>query len=272
MDQNLKSSVWWYTLGRVLLFFICCAIILMFASRVTQDLPFHLRSANIAIGLTTVIMSLGLTLLFLRWERTFPEEIGLVSDRKSFLRIGIGFLIGAFLAGLLPCMLLMTGNVKYVFTGEMSFISVGSALLLYLLLSCREQLAFHAYPLLRLNTVAGMWVAQIIVAIIFILEHKAGGNTWMNASLAGLGSLVYGMATLSTKSLALPIGIHASWNFTQSLLGFKNGEPGFLKAVIANGYEKQVEHTGWISYVFIMCLTFLVFYYYWKRQRCFTRK
>lgn len=268
MDQNKKTPVWWHTLGRVLLFFMCCAIILMSASRLTQEFTFSLRWVNITIGLITAIVSFGLTLLFLRLERMRPEQIGLVPDSNSFLRTVIGFMIGSIMAALLPCMLLITGHIKFVFTTEgMSFVSVGSALILYLLFSCREQLAFHAYPLFGLNKAIGMWAAQIIIATIFILEHKAGGNTWTNALSAGLGSMLFGMATLSTKGLAMPIGIHAAWNFTQSMLGFKNEEPGFLKGVIEKGYEKPVEQAAYIFYALIMCSAFLVFYYHWKRQR-----
>lgn len=268
MDQNTKTSVWWHTVGRVLLFFVCCAIMLMSASRLAQELQFSLRWENITIGLITAIVSLGLTLLFLRLESMRPEQIGLIPDSNSFLRTVIGFIIGYIMAALLPCMLLITGHIKFVFTTEgMSYVSVGSALFLYLLLSCREQLAFHVYPLLGLNKALGMWAAQFIVAIIFILEHKAGGNTWTNALSAGLGSLLFGMATLSTKGMAIPIGIHAAWNFTQSVLGFKIEEPGFLKGVIQKGYEKSVEQSAYIFYVLIMCSAFLLFYYHWKRQR-----
>lgn len=268
MDQNTTISVWWHILGRVLLFFVCCAIILMSASRLTQEFTFSLQWINLIIGLITAIASLGLTLLFLRLERMHPEQIGLVPDSNSFLRTIIGFIIGSIMAALLPCMLLITGHIKFIFTTEgMSCVSVGSALFLYLLLSCREQLAFHAYPLLRLNKALGIWAAQFIVAIVFILEHKAGGNTWTNALSAGIGSLLFGMATLSTKGMAIPIGIHAAWNFTQSVLGFKNEEPGFLKALIEKGYEKPVEQAAYIFYALIMCSAFLVFYYHWKRQR-----
>jgi membrane protease YdiL (CAAX protease family) len=54
------------------------------------------------------------------------------------------------------------------------------------------------------------------VAFAFAVEHVVGGMRWLHAILgAGIGSLLLGMAALATRGLAMPISLHAAWNFGQ---------------------------------------------------------
>ena len=100
-------------------------------------------------------------------------------------------------------------------------------------------MAFRGYALWNSNYAIGPWKALLIVTFIFILEHIAGGMTAGQAIAgAGAGALLFGIAALRTKGLALPIGLHAAWNFGQWLLGFKD-EPGLWHAIIQKGFEKK---------------------------------
>jgi hypothetical protein len=120
------------------------------------------------------------------------------------------------------------------------------------------------YPLRSLNYVIGPWSAQLIIALIFVTEHVVGGMTWPEAILGpGLGALLFGLAALKTKGLALPIGLHSAWNFVQWLLGFKNGT-GWYKVVVEKGNEAKVELVGGISYLLVMGMAIIAFYY-WKK-------
>ncbi|MEG9435147.1 CPBP family intramembrane metalloprotease [Edaphobacter sp. HDX4] len=66
------------------------------------------------------------------------------------------------------------------------------------------------------------WTAQFAVALVFALEHLAGGATWINAILGTVGgSLLFGMAAIVMRGLAVPIGLHGAWNFGQWTLGEK---------------------------------------------------
>jgi hypothetical protein len=51
------------------------------------------------------------------------------------------------------------------------------------------RMAFHGYPLRRLNSLFGLWVSQFVIALVFAAEHVAGGWTWTQALFgAGVGS------------------------------------------------------------------------------------
>ncbi len=216
---------------------------------------------GIAAGLT-----FGLNLLFVRWEGLSLRDIGLVLNRGSIFRVGIGFLIGLILATLQALLTSAFGHVQLIRNPAPGFIYIFGYFLLYLLVACREELAFRAYPLRSLVRVLGSWKGQLIIAIIFSLEHLISGMTWKMAILgSGTGAILFGIAALKTKGIALPIGLHTAWNFGQWSWGFKN-MPGILEAVVKKGYESRVENNGLLAYLFVMGLAILVFYLYHNKE------
>ncbi|MDP4252141.1 MAG: type II CAAX endopeptidase family protein [Bacteroidota bacterium] len=258
MIQQPKPARWPPTLVRVLLFCLGSAIILAIVSRLTQGFP-KAWADHLSI-IVAIILTFGLTLLFLRWEGLSLRDVGLMTGSQSISRVATGFLIGLVLASLQVTGVMLFGNVKLVLNPELSFPYILSAFLLYFLIACREELAFRAYPLRGLNYVLGPWTAQFIVAIIFSLEHVVGGMSWMQAFLgSGTGAILFGVAALRTKGIALPIGLHAAWNFGQWVFGFKN-TPGVWEAIVEKGYGPKVMRTGMISYILIMSLAIVIFY------------
>jgi membrane protease YdiL (CAAX protease family) len=260
MSQNSTVSKWKYTLGRVLLFCISCAIILAAASRLTQGMRKE-WSQHLLITIAAIV-TFGLTILFVHREGLRLSDVGVVPGRRTIPRLCIGFSIGIFLALLQPALVLLFGHLKLVINPKLTFGYVISHLLLYFLVACREELAFRGYPLRSLNYVMGSWKAQLIIAVIFSLEHVIGGMTWVQAFLgSGVGAVLFGVAALKTKGIAMPMGIHAAWNFGQWCVGFKN-EPGIWQAITEKGYEVKVEQAGLICYLLVMGLAILAFYYY----------
>ncbi|MFI5192489.1 MAG: CPBP family intramembrane glutamic endopeptidase [Chitinophagales bacterium] len=258
MIQQSKPARWLPTLVRVLLFCLGSATVLATVSRFTQGFP-KAWSDHLTI-LLAIILTFGLTLLFLRWEGLDLGDVGLIPGSQSISRMATGFLIGLILASLQVGAVILFGHLKLVLYPTLSFHYILSAFLLYLLIASREELAFRAYPLRGLNYVIGPWPAQLIVAVIFSLEHVVGGMTWIQAFLgSGMGAILFGVAALRTKGVALPIGLHAAWNFGQWVFGFKN-VPGIWEAIVEKGYGPRVMHTGMISYIFIMSLAIVIFY------------
>ena len=139
-------------------------------------------------------------------------------------------------------------------------------LVTYVLLACREELAFHGYPLRRLYSSIGLWGAQLIVAIIFALEHAAAGSTWAQAILgAGIGSLLFGMAAITTRGLAVPIGLHAAWNFGDWMHGGK-GAGGVWHPIVLETYRNRADQAAMAGYVVIMVLATVIFWELLRRK------
>src|SRR6266705_3115687 len=107
-------------------------------------------------------------------------------------------------------------------------------------------------------------VRKFIVVLAFAAEHMAGGLPLSRAILgAGVGSLMFGMAAIATRGLALPIGLHAAWNFGDWIRGGK-GFGGYWTPVVENGFEEQTMFWGMISYVLVIGLATLGF---WRWHR-----
>jgi len=177
-------------------------------------------------------------------------------------KLAAGFGIGLFMTSLQPAIVFLLGHYKISVGPSTSAYPIFFYLTLYILVAVREELAFRGYPLFSLDYSFGPWMSQLIILVLFSLEHVAGGMTWIQAlSGAGMGALLFGFAALRTNGIAVPIGLHAAWNFGQWCFGFKK-EPGIFGGIADIGYENVVERNAWIAYLLIMAIAIAAFYFY----------
>lgn len=253
----------WGVLGRVVVFMIAGAVMLAVISPLVARLP--AGWAMVVLGTVTGLGVFALTILFVRWERCSLDDVGAAPRRQSLARFVLGFLIGLLLVALSMLIQTLAGHLRWVRTPAVGFAPMMITLIGFVALSCREELAFHGYPLRSLQRSIGVWQAQIIVALVFAFEHLAGGWPLSRAVLgAGAGSLVFGMAAIATKGLALPIGMHAAWNFANSMIG-QNYAPGLWKAVVDPGQAQHVQNLISISYLVAMGLALTAFWWWHRR-------
>lgn len=80
-----------------------------------------------------------------------------------------------------------------------------------------EELLFRGILFRWIEELAGSWAALVITAALFGLAHIMNANaTWFSSfAIAVEAGLLLGGAYMLTRSLWLPIGLHAAWNFTQ---------------------------------------------------------
>ena len=263
--MRLERLARWASLGRVLLFMLGCVIVLIAASAISKQMP-QLPPAIVVGGLGT-LATFALSVMFLRWDGRRLADAGLAFGRGSLRRFAIGVLVGFALVALHMAIMAGVGHVRWharSFEGAGAFAVVALG---YLVLSCREELAFRGYPLRILATDFGPWPAQCLVAAIFAGEHILGGAGWVNAIVgAGLGALVFGMAALATRGLALPIGLHAAWNLGDWAHGGK-GEGGLWIAVITPGRESEAGTMAMAGYAVVMALAFVLLWRVGRHRR-----
>jgi uncharacterized protein len=246
-----------------MLFILGCAVASAVAAPLTRGMS--LRWPEFVVGAIGSLWALGLTLAFVRWDGVRLDDVGAKPDRLSLARSVVGFLIGIGMVALWMSISVTTGYVHWERAPENGTFMATITLIAYLALASREELAFHGYPLRRLEQSFGVWGAQLIVALVFALEHMVGGWSWTRALFgAGVGSLLFGMAAIATRGLAVPIGLHAAWNFGQSMMGL-GGEPALWRAVVDNGQEQHIERVRAISYLAVMGSATLAFWF-WHRK------
>jgi membrane protease YdiL (CAAX protease family) len=239
----------WLALGRAVLFMVGCAVLLAIASPIGAK--FSGKWQEIVTGTLGSLGAFGLTILFVRWERLSRSDVGAAINTRSALRLAAGFALGVSLVALWAALLNVTSPVQWVRAPASGLPAMLLALAGYLALACREELAFRGYPLRLLDRRFGLWFAQIFVAVVFAAEHRLGGMTEMRAiSGSAMGSLLFGMAALTTRGLAVPLGVHAAWNFGQWALGLRGGT-ALWRPVVSDGLQHRFDIAGSIIYLAI---------------------
>lgn len=249
-------------LGRVLLFWFVTMAAL---AAIVPSAAVAGEHSSLVIGAVAAFATFCLTGLFVRWEGKSLADFGFTLEAASLARFAGGFLFGLLLVGLHTAIMAAGGAIRWTNAPSVQPQYALLVCLTFLLLSLREELAFRGYPLRKLASDLNPWAAQLIVAVLFAIEHAIGGATWTNAILgAGMGSLVFGMAALATRGLALPIGLHAAWNIGDWARGGK-AEAGYWRSVVEPGSEQMANIIGMSSYVAVMALAFLALWA-WQRR------
>lgn len=80
-----------------------------------------------------------------------------------------------------------------------------------------EEILFRGILFRWVEEFAGSWAALVVTSALFGLAHIFNANaTWFSTlAIAVEAGLLLGGAYMLTRSLWLPIGLHAAWNFTQ---------------------------------------------------------
>jgi hypothetical protein len=167
-----------------------------------------------------------LTWLFLQLEGRPLASVGLALDRRWGLEFLGGVLAGAGLMALMALSAFLGGGCRWEHSPHASMGQLAAGAWLYLGVAGGEELLFRGYPFQRLVRSLGRWPALALGALLFTALHwgnpgmTGATRAWacLNIALAGL---LLGLCWLWTRSLALPVGLHLGWNWTQgTLLGF----------------------------------------------------
>lgn len=249
---------------RSLLFLAACPLALIITTSFVKTTSF---ANTIKVGAITCAITYGLTVLFLRWDGWKLRDAGLELTPKTLPRVLFGIMIGSALVTLQEGLLFTSGHVHWTY--HRAALPTGSLLLgftAYLLLALREEIAFRGYPLRHLEHDLGMWAALVSLGIVFTLEHLAGGLSLAQALLGPFaGAMLFGVAALATRGIAVPLGIHFAFNFGQWIMGQKE-TAGLWQASVDPAFQHQAEALGYTGYLLgTITATFCFWLYYRKR-------
>lgn len=171
-------------------------------------------------------ISLLVSWFFLLLEGRPLTSIGLRFGRRWGIHCLAGMAGGFLLMVSVAMVIRGLDGFHWVLAIDGGFASVGSGAWLLLAVALREELLFRGYAFQRLVDATGRWFALGLGSLYFAQAHwnnpgMTGAIRYWASLNIGLAGVLLGLCYLRTRSLALPIGLHLGWNWTQgSLLGF----------------------------------------------------
>jgi len=147
-------------------------------------------------------------------------------ERKTIIKFFAGVVAGIVIIGLLATSVLYISDVT-VETNPKSSIWYFILLTMPLIpLAFMEELGFRAYPLQILKDKIGIRQSIVIISILFVLYHIANGWTIASSFYGpGVWGLIFWLAAIYSKGIAMPTGLRYAANLTTSAYGLQNNHP-----------------------------------------------
>lgn len=226
-DRRLRNG-WWVAAFLALLAALLAPAILVSAQLGREVTIFD---QVIIVALATVAIQA------LRRRSVF--EVAGRPDLHWIAHLCLGALLGGLLMAVPALALTLGGWVRWE-VASANPTALWSAVLLMAGVAVAEDLLFRGVLFQRLIAGIGLWPAQIVIGLFFVLTHM--GNPGMEGATriwAGVNifaaSILFGLAYVRTRSLALPIGLHFMANVAQGIvLGFGvsgTAEPSVLSPI-----------------------------------------
>lgn len=194
----------------------------------------------------SVILILAVTWLCCWLRKESLSKAGIEFNFRAFRLLQAGLLFGLIQMAIIVAVMWITGSVSFELNINRSLDVLLVGFYVFLFAAIMEEMLFRGFLFQRLMDGIGIWPAQIGMALLFAIGHWSNpemeGPTLIWASIdIGLGAILWGLALIRTGSLALPIGMHLGWNWSQgNLFGFAvsgHGHEGWLQPTVTNNPE-----------------------------------
>jgi membrane protease YdiL (CAAX protease family) len=165
---------------------------------------------TLLIGTATAALALvAYAWVVRRTERRAPTEVALDGAGSA---IGRGLLLGLLMFGVVVACIALTGGYRVdgwgsvtVAVGLVGFTAAAAV---------TEELLFRGVLFRVIEERAGTWGALALTAVLFGAMHLANpdATVWGAIAIAIEAGAMLGAAYAATRTLWLPIGLHAGWN------------------------------------------------------------
>lgn len=230
---------------------------------------------NMMISLEySMIFTMGILLwLFMRFIDKQPLiEIGF-QTKGRLKEFNYGLILGLLIMAFAYVFLSLIGEIvfeNYTFDLQKIFLSI----ILFVGVSIFEEVIFRGYMLKNLLESFNPYVALFISSIFFSLIHGSNPNvTTLGLCNIFLAGFFLGASYIFTKNLWFPIALHFSWNFFQSMFGFKVSGLDSYSIIeftipennMLNGGEFGFE-SSLLSIIILIIGTFIIWNYFKKNN------
>jgi membrane protease YdiL (CAAX protease family) len=210
-------------MSRILSFWAAALAVMAFVGLLRGMLP--PTFGPLAWGAISSVALVALIRVLTRRDRLSIADVGLGWNSTSPARFLAGLALGVatYAITLLVSALVLgpirlaAGNVPTAGASVLVLLGLGA-------LALMEELTFRTYAFWTAVQTLGPWPAQLLVAIAFSLLHVAYGWPLSTVLLGVLPSaILFGMATLVSRGLALPLGVHMGINVARGMTGEADG-------------------------------------------------
>ena len=206
-----------------------------------QDINAVFHQFPIIIGVRSLIVLLLIGLMFIliaRWIDQRPwRDYGFHFNTAWWRDLGFGLTLGVVLMAAIFGVEYLLGwvSIRGFFENGQPQLSFWPLLLsgffYYVLVGVEEELFARGYlirnlaeglRLPQLSSKSAVWIAYLLTSLFFGFLHANNQNATLESSLnLVLMGLFLGLGFILTGELAIPIGLHIAWNFTQGyVFGF----------------------------------------------------
>jgi hypothetical protein len=222
IEQEPGGPLW-----RKIVDFPLCALmigVVIFGCIVTVGVLFqksHPPMAEVEFAVLFALLNLALCFiadkLVLRHLGERPRDD--LRFRGAGEQLGLGLLIGLLLFAAVVGVAAMAGAYRIISccsTVQLLIVLFGAGITA----AVTEEFFFRGILFRWIEEFAGSWAALLVTALLFGLAHRANPNaTWFSSfAIAVEAGILLGGAYMLTRSLWLPIGLHAAWNFAEGYI------------------------------------------------------
>ncbi len=220
-----------------------------------------------AWGLASSGGLLALSLFLMRIEKGPRTNLDLAVRPSSLRRFSIGVFLGVASFGIhVSIVATFAGPIRFEWVSGVGAMAAAIYFARFLSTSCMEELGFRGYALRRLTGRMGPWPAVWLTALAFGLSHLLYGWDVRTIALGVVpGGLLWGMSAVATRGLAVPIGLHAAWNFASWSAGSR-AETGLLHMVVEEDALELTQAVGTASYLSIFGALTVAFWFVHRRN------
>jgi len=269
MDVELEESsspTWKWLTASVFLFwagYLAITLLVGFATSVVIAID---EWQLIAWGFLSSLSLLLLIRVMARVGASAASDEGFVSS-FNLRGLSAGFFIGtASFVVHVAVVSLFAGPISFEWVPGVGLAAVTIYFLRFFATSCMEEIGFRGYALRRLMSKMGPWPAVAITSLVFGLSHLSYG--WeMKTILMGVVpcGMLWGMSAVATRGIAVPIGLHAAWNFASWTSGTRS-EVGLLSMVVADEAAEQTQRIASWSYLTIFATMTIAYWLVYRRR------
>lgn len=203
------------------------------------------------VGVTTGVLIFALLSFWIasRWLDRRPfADFGFHFNRDWWIDLAFGLFLGAILMVFIFAVELTAGWITITGTlqgtGDSFWMGIAAYLVTFLAVGIYEEMLSRGYHLRNLaeglnfkplNPRLALLLAYLVSSSMFGLFHMGNANTtWVSTVNLIVAGLFLGLGFILTGELAIPIGIHITWNFFQgNVFGFPVSGGGTSASFIA---------------------------------------